>query len=930
MHIRWRTHLLAILAYTLLALVLTWPLLTAITTHVPGNGADDPPLTWNLWWVRYSLLELRANPFDCGYLFHPIGINLAFYTLTLLNAFLSIPLQASAGLVTASNVLLLSSFVLSGYGTFLLCAYLLRTHGHRTTDEVGYWPRQTVPIAAFSAGLLYAFASSKMFYAALGQWNIASSQWIPFYVLYLFKVGDRPPKLRYSLLAGVFMILQAYAELTYASFLALFTIVWATWRAWQLRSRAGRARVGRLAMSTLLIALLTVLGLTPILAKMVPDMLAEGDVFAEGGGFADAFSADLLGFLVPTSLHPLLGNVTGTLSFAHDVGQHLYLGYSALALCAAAVLYWGRRSRRGNGQSVPASGRAPTDSAGYCRSPGKVASLAAVVRFWCLSAVVWWLLTLGPTLRVNGTDTGVPLPFRLLEQVPFFKGNRYPSRFSVLLTLSLAILAGLGVAALMESSRRQTNRRRHGALRWAALLLVLVAAFEHLSVPLALSDMRVPPVYQSIASTMPGDWTLLDIPVAWRNGSRVTGTLDTTIMFEQYYQSAHQKRLLAGNTSRNPSFKFQYFADAPVISTLIALETGHDVPAEQVARDRLLAADVLYFFGIRAILVHPEAAGTQMVPYVESVMPVTRFHDTGSIAGYRVAPRAAPDRWALTPGDELSRLSYAEGWGTPSGGWIWAQRREARLIVPLNGRPQTMAFQALAPQPGQVLTIEINGDAAGRVELQESPQSYSIELPDEAIIAGLNEIILRFEKLSPMSIGQEDSGRTGRTGFDSPLNIVVVSAGNEVGDLGLIYVNGNQVSPNGRGYNVVVVDESSGTVLDAAAFDTHMDPAASQAMAEYLQQIPEGRVVAIAAADDASRLLGPEVVEAAQTIGATGDLRSKFRWGHAIIGKRGAAPGTAMEAMGWIRPVSLSLGTGATEPRLAAAFGPIKFSARDR
>lgn len=930
MRIRWRTHLLALLAYTLLALVLTWPLLTAITTHVPGNGADDPPLTWNLWWVRYSLLELRANPFDCGYLFHPIGINLAFYTLTLLNAFLSIPLQASAGLVTASNMLLLSSFVLSGYGTFLLSAYLLGTHGHRSADDVGSWPRQIIPMAAFSAGLLYAFASSKLFYAALGQWNIASSQWIPFYVLYLFKVGDRPTKLRYSLLAGVFMILQAYAELTYASFLALFTILWAAWRAWLLRSRAYRAQIGRLAVSTLFIALLTVLGLTPVLAKMVPDMLAEGDILAEGGGFADAFSADLLGFLVPTSLHPLLGNVTGTLSFAHDVGQHLYLGYSALALCAAAVLYWGRRFRRGDGQSVPATGCAPADSASYRHSLGKIASLTAVVRFWCLSAVVWWLLTLGPTLRVNGTDTGVPLPFRLLEQVPFFRGNRYPSRFSVLLTLSLAVLVGLGVAALMESSRRQGNRRRQGALRWAALLLVLVAAFEHLSVPLALSDMRVPPVYQSIASTMPGDWTLLDIPVAWRNGSRVTGTLDTTIMFEQWYQSAHQKRLLAGNTSRNPRFKFQYFADAPVISTLVALETGHDVPAEQVARDRLLAADVLYFFGIEAILVHPDAAGTQIVPYVESVMPVTRFYDAEGIAGYRVAPRAAPDGWTLTPGDELSRLSYAEGWGTPSGRWIWAQRNEARLFVPLNGSPQSMAFQALAPQPGQVLTLEVNGYSAGRVELQEGPQSYSIDLPDEAIIAGLNEIILRFGQISPMSMGQGDPGRTGRKGFDSPLNLVVVSAGNEVGDLGLVYVNGNQVSPNGRGYNVVVVDEWSGTVLDAATFDTHMDPSASQALAQYLQQIPEGRVVAIAAADDASRLLGPEAVEAMQTIGATGDLRSKFRWGHAIIGERGAAPGTALEAMGWIRPVSLSLGTGATEPHLAAAFGPIKFSARDR
>lgn len=164
--------------------------------------------------------------------------------------------------------------------------------------------------------------------------------------------------------------------------------------------------------------------------------------------------------------------------------------------CAPQPCSTGAAGSGGDGQSVPATGCAPADSASYRHSLGKIASLTAVVRFWCLSAVVWWLLTLGPTLRVNGTDTGVPLPFRLLEQVPFFRGNRYPSRFSVLLTLSLAVLVGLGVAALMESSRRQGNRRRQGALRWAALLLVLVAAFEHLSVPLALSDMRVPPVYQ--------------------------------------------------------------------------------------------------------------------------------------------------------------------------------------------------------------------------------------------------------------------------------------------------------------------------------------------------------------------------------------------------------------------------------------------------
>ena len=122
---RWQIHLLVLVAYTLFALALTWPLVVHFGSHVPGDGADDPPLTWNLWWVQHALLQLGDNPFDCHYMFYPLGINLAFYTLTVLNGLLSIPLQAVLGLIPATNLLLLSSFILGGYGAFLLASYML-------------------------------------------------------------------------------------------------------------------------------------------------------------------------------------------------------------------------------------------------------------------------------------------------------------------------------------------------------------------------------------------------------------------------------------------------------------------------------------------------------------------------------------------------------------------------------------------------------------------------------------------------------------------------------------------------------------------------------------------------------------------------------------------------------------------------------------
>ena len=124
---RGHRHWLALLLYTLLAAALTWPLLAHFTTHLAGDGIDDPSLAWNLWWLKARLVD-QLNPdfFHVGWMFHPIGINLAFYTLTPLNGLLSVSLQTAASLVVAANVLLLASFALAGFGAYLLTYDQLR------------------------------------------------------------------------------------------------------------------------------------------------------------------------------------------------------------------------------------------------------------------------------------------------------------------------------------------------------------------------------------------------------------------------------------------------------------------------------------------------------------------------------------------------------------------------------------------------------------------------------------------------------------------------------------------------------------------------------------------------------------------------------------------------------------------------------------
>jgi hypothetical protein len=866
--VAWREHLLVLGVYLALTVLLTYPLVQQFTTHVPGDGSDDPALVWNLWWVKHAIIDLHSNPLLCGYMFYPLGIDLTFYTLTILNAFASVPLQPLLGLVSANNVIVFASFVLAAYGAYLLGRYLL--------------PREVHPSAPFLVGLVYAFSSNRFVYASLGQFNILSTQWIPFYVLFLIKSRRNPKSLYCPLLAAVFLLFNGYTEFTYASFLLVFTVIYVLY--WLVVD--GWRKNVRFLTNLALIGLIFVAGMSPILIQMVRVMMVEGDFLVEGGGFANVFSADLLGFLVPSGLHPLADLWRRSFDFSYL--NFVFVGYSVLGLAAyGAVSHF--RDRR--------------------------------VRFWIVAALLFGLIALGPTLRLNGEEHELPLPFDLLAALPFFKGNRYPSRYSVMLALCWATLAGYGLSRL-------TQVLRGGRRRWAVSLILSGAVlFEHLSTPLPLSDVQVPEVYESVAAE-PGDFSVLEIPLAWRNGFRVTGTKDPTIMFTQLYQTVHEKRLLGGNTSRNPEYKFQYFTEAPVINTIIALENGHEVGRDTWDRDRSMAPGILRLLGVRYVVLHTEVVPPVLQEYVEYVFGGERVHDGRGIVAYRLRLPPEGEKVLIELGTDEARLHLGEGWSESQAEYVWAQRQEARLLAVLSPKHQRMILRVMAPGPGQSMEVTLNGRAVTSLELSEGWHDYEVSLPPQLLRDGLNELRFRFRRLFPTEEIREGRYTVGGTGVTSPVNILVKSAGEEVGDFGHIYVDGRNVSPDERGYNVVVLDPASGAIDQRGHFDTFASEAESTRLAEFVKAIPEGRIVAVAVEDEASLHLTEAAVLALRTIGAEEDLRDMFRWGHAIIGVKGAEPGQALEAMGLVRPVSVQAGQAFTEPGAAAAFDYVAFRTR--
>jgi hypothetical protein len=863
--VAWREQLVVLGLYLALTVILTWPLLPFFTTHVPGDGSDDPALVWNLWWVRHAVVDLHSSPFLCDFMFYPIGIDLTFYTLTIVNGFASVPLQPVIGLVAVNNVIVLATFVLSAYGAYLLVRYLL--------------PKDVHPAVPFVAGLIYAFSSNRFLYASLGQVNILSTQWIPFYVLFLVKSRRQPRGFYYPLLAAVFLLLNGYTEFTYASFVLVFTAIYLVYW-WAVE---GWRKNLLFLRNLIFIGALFAVCMSPILYRMWRVMAVEGDFLVEGLGFANVFSADLLGFLVPGRLHPLADLWRKSFDFSYI--NFVFVGYVVLGLvvCGAVSRFKDR-----------------------------------AFRFWIVAALVFAAIALGPTLRINGQEHELPLPFDLLQALPFFKGNRYPSRYSVMLALCWATLASYGLHWL-------NGLLRGKRVRWVvSAVLASAVLFEHLCIPLPLSDFRVPEAYAVVAED-PDDFAVLEIPLAWRNGFRVTGTMDPVIMFEQFYQAAHGKRLLGGNTSRNPEFKFQYFTEAPVINTIIALENGHDVERATWDRDRELAPDVLRLLGVRYVVLHTEEIPSALGDYARDVLGGEPVYEGAGILVYRITTPPLEEEVLVDLGADEARLSLGEGWSESAGEYVWAQRQEARFLAALSGGAHKMIVRARAPGPGQGMEVVLNGGLVTHLQLAEGWHEYEVELPASLVREGLNELQFRFDRLFPAESVRYGEYAIGETGVSAPVNILVKSAGEEVGDFGHIFVDGRNVSPDERGYNVVVLDSATGAVEGTAHFDTFASEEESARLAEFIAEIPQGKIVAVAVEDEASLSLTEEAVLALRTIGAEVDLRGMFRWAHAVIGVKGAKPGQALEASGLVRPRSVRVGQGFTEPSVAAALDSVRF-----
>jgi hypothetical protein len=573
-----RNHLIAFLICLLLGVIFTLPGSLTPRSALLGYAGDNYQHAWFLWHFAHAVSHAE-NPFYTHLIYYPNRVNLAWSTTDPLAGTLALPVSLTAGPALAYNLSLILQLALAAFFARLLCLRICRNE-----------------TAALLGGVIFGF-SPFLLAQALGHLSLVTAFPIPLFVVALDAVLRRQnPSWKLGVGLGFALLLTTFAHYNYTVLCVLFgffmVAIELAWegvgplkRAWKAFSAA---------------AIIFLVGFAPLLKMLLRD--PSGMPVSRGSGHFEQFSADALGFLIPSWNHILLGRFARGWNpklFLAGFEGTVYMGPVVLVLAALGV-WKGREEHR-----------------------------EWVVRT-CILGFLFYLFSLGPEIRVLGNSPGVAGPAAFLYRIRFAEFVSAPARFHVLVALCVAILSSLGVAFLIENFR---DRWQQYALVSLVTLLLLL---DYLTVPFPRSSVVDP--------AAPGDTAAAQsciLPENVREGTVLTFPLVIApyCMKSMWMQASDQGQytLVDGYLSYTPERIWDEFWNLPVLRSMLALEGILKVPVDE-ASDRQSAAATIRSLDLQAVVVFDSPERDVGVQYVESVFGVAGKR-AGSCTVFEIEPK---------------------------------------------------------------------------------------------------------------------------------------------------------------------------------------------------------------------------------------------------------------------------------------------------
>ena len=505
------------------------------------------------------------------------------------------------------NAVWLLSFILAGYGMYLLTDYLL-PHG---SLELRIYNLR-IPAAPFLAGVAYMFLPYRVAHAH-GHFGAMQTGWLPLILLLAILFVRRPTPVRLAGLAALLTI-QAWTEHHYLVWLLLIGFIAAWFDRAEikifLRDRAKLIYAGALAG---LLFLLVVLPYWPTIRLA----FTPNTQLALGVEQTMRFSADPFAYITPASFHPVWGGAAHFFFGRYFTGNQFeatqYLGLAPLLL---TLFFW---------QSIPARQRF----------------------FWGTVAAVFLVLSFGPRLHLLGRVTKLTLPYALFDSWPVFSSVRAIARAG-----SIVGLAGIILFAWVL----QRQLHRTGAA--AAMLLLILAEF--LFWPAPVQSAALPNVYDDIAS-LPGT-AIVDLPAA-TNYAAASRAL--------YASQVHGKDVVGNIALERAytNEELDSARSLPGLRQLLFLRTEHLLSDRTDFFEQDMAEtlpDVLHYLDVQVVVVHRDSLSPKQVSaarhVLEDVLQLSPA-DFGDAVRY-VLPQSLAGDGVFLARDEAWTVTFDSGSAT--------------------------------------------------------------------------------------------------------------------------------------------------------------------------------------------------------------------------------------------------------------------------
>jgi hypothetical protein len=388
-------HLKAVLLYSLLTIIFTWPLLPNITTEYPstyyGHGGDPNMYIWFMDTVAKKVAHWDFHPSQM--IFYPDGMNfLAGYEAPIILTVSTPIILLTHNPILAYNLILLLAFVLTAYTCYLLILYLTNSY-------------YSALITGFSFGF-----SEYMLVRGTQHLDLLFLFTVPLVVLFAFKFLEKPNKknILYLFLAVFLTALSAWyylvGVLIFMGLLFLFNF------------RKFLVAKKEYFIMAALVGLAVLVPSLPMFLNKSDTSYQYVDLLLEHRG------ADTLNFFIP---HPYVFSATASVysSFASPYESTSYYGFVGL-VAIFVMLFLSKKI------NIPHRG------------------------LWLTTILIFMLIALGNHVGIFNKQ--IAMPFAFLHNFIPFNRLRAPNRFFVFSYLGVTVFMGyflVYMKSLLENSR---------------------------------------------------------------------------------------------------------------------------------------------------------------------------------------------------------------------------------------------------------------------------------------------------------------------------------------------------------------------------------------------------------------------------------------------------------------------------------------------